>query len=81
MSQSVARSARLMLVSALFGLVAVACGGGTETTANTSDAIEAQSDAAEVDIFDGDFIDLNGESIDLAGYEGQDVVLWFWAPW
>ena len=32
-------------------------------------------------LFQGDFIDLNGESIDLASFEGQDVVLWYWAPW
>lgn len=31
--------------------------------------------------FEGEFPTLDGGSIDLASFEGQDVVLWFWAPW
>ena len=83
-----------MLIAATFGIIAAACGGGT--TASTSDAIEAQStsDVAETegtsdssdapaatsDLFAGDFVDLRGETVNLAEYEGQDVVLWYWAP-
>ena len=87
MSRPFSRHARVMLIAALFGLVAAAC-GGTETTASTSDAIAAQTaqaegdaPAAEGNLYSGDFVDLNGQTIDLASYEGQDVVLWFWAPW
>lgn len=32
-------------------------------------------------LFFGEFASLGGEAIDLADYAGQDVVLWFWAPW
>lgn len=80
----------MLLIAALFGLIAAAC-GGAETTASTSDAIEAQTaqtaqaegdaPAADGGVYGGDFVDLNGQTIDLASYEGQDVVLWFWAPW
>ncbi len=28
-----------------------------------------------------EFSTLAGETIDLASLQGQDVVLWFWAPW
>jgi hypothetical protein len=30
---------------------------------------------------EGEFTTLDGGSIDLAQLQGQDVVLWFWAPW
>ena len=29
----------------------------------------------------GTFATVGGQSIDLATLQGQDVVLWFWAPW
>ncbi len=73
-----------MLIAAIFGIIAAACGGGTtDTAATTSDAIaaQAQGDAPAAGVFDGSFIDLNGETVDFASYEGQDVVLWYWAPW
>ena len=74
-------------LAVVFGLFVAACGGGAETTADaptTGDAIaaaEEQPDATAADLFSGDFVDLNGEAIDFASLEGQDVVLWFWAPW
>jgi len=30
---------------------------------------------------EGEFATLDGTSVDLAELQGQDVVLWFWAPW
>ena len=45
-------------------------------------AAPVEETAVEVSpTFEGSFVDLNGETIDLASYQGQDVVLWFWAPW
>ena len=32
-------------------------------------------------LLDGRFETLGGETVDLAAFQGQDVVLWFWAPW
>ncbi len=124
-----ARHSTLFLIAAMFGLVAAACGGATDTAA-TDDSTQtsvptedstavAQDDGSEgqaepatdttaddgsndqaepatdstatepaeessnevSELFAGDFVDLNGEAIDLASFEGQDVVLWFWAPW
>ena len=75
----------------LFGLIAVACGGATEVVAEpaatgdapavTDSGDTAETPAVDPGIYGGDFIDLNGESIDFASFEGQDTVLWFWAPW
>lgn len=93
MSYRLPRRLRVILVASVLGLVAAACGGETTTPASTSEALEAQADAqaealgdaaeesAGDSVFAGEFVDLNGDSIDLASYEGQDVVLWFWAPW
>ena len=91
---------RIILIAAAFGLVAAACGGGTETAAveapaasepdsgsDAEAAVEEDADTAaetpatDPGLFGGEFVDLNGESIDLASLEGQDAVLWFWAPW
>ena len=71
----------------LFGLVAVACGGPTEIVAEPAAAGDvAVTEAGDAPApapgtFSGDFIDLNGETVDFASFEGQDTVLWFWAPW
>lgn len=87
---NVHRSPRTLAVwlVVLFGLVAVACGGATDVVAEPATAGEeaavtetGDAPAAATGNFGGDFIDLNGQSIDLASFEGQDTVLWFWAPW
>lgn len=65
----------------LFGLVAAACGGPAEVSNAAPVDDTAAAAAPAPDLFSGSFIDLNGESIDLASFEGQDVVLWYWAPW
>ncbi len=57
------------------GLALAAC-GSSETTASEAPAAE---EAASV--FSGEFQTLSGETFDLGSLEGQDVVLWFWAPW
>ena len=81
---------RTFIVAVLFGLVAAACGGAATDTASEIEVPAEAEQTAEAEqpvetgppsIFDGNFVDLNGESIDLASFEGQDVVLWFWAPW
>ena len=56
-----------------FALLAAACGGVTEETEFTA--------SPEVALLTGEFETLDGDTIDLASLEGQDVVLWFWAPW
>jgi len=63
--------AALFVVAFVF-LVA-SCGGVTEETESTA--------SPEIPLLTGEFETLDGDTIDLASLEGQDVVLWFWAPW
>ena len=69
------RSSKLRLVAvALVGALTVAaCGAGGPDV-----AAPAPTDGP---LLSGEFATLDGGSIDLAALEGQDVVLWFWAPW
>lgn len=68
--------------------------GGTETDAAQSGGTDAAgADAAGVETttaepaeaadspLTGEFETLAGTTLDLASLQGQDVVLWFWAPW
>jgi len=63
-----------------------ACGGGGSTTVDESAAAPAPADAvgdapaASSPLVD-EFTTVSGQTIDLATLQGQDVVLWFWAPW
>jgi len=65
---------RLLALLLLVAIAAAACGSST-----TDAASSAGSEGA--DVFDGEFATLDGGSVNLAEFEGQDVVLWFWAPW
>ena len=56
--------------------VAAASETTTAPTTTTTAVPESSSPA-----FQGDFVDLNGQTVALSDFEGQDVVLWFWAPW
>lgn len=47
---------------------------GSTTTETAADAGAATALAGVVDT-------VAGGQIDLASLEGQDTVLWFWAPW
>ena len=50
----------------------------TTTTSTTTTTTTA---APVAPLFQGDFVDLNGQTVSLADFQGEDVVLWFWAPW
>jgi hypothetical protein len=56
--------------------VASACGGGTTDAAVTP----AEATTAE---WPYTFVvdQLDGSTFDAGDYAGQDLVLWFWAPW
>lgn len=49
-----------------------ASGGSDESESAAADATAQLS---------GDFTTISGSQIDLGSLEGQDTVLWFWAPW
>ena len=62
------RSAVALVISGALALAAC----GADTTAGSS---------ADDSPLDGEFATLAGDTVDLAELRGQDVVLWFWAPW
>ena len=81
---------RLTSIAASALLVLSACGGGATTAdeaaapatapAATADAV-GDAPAAPASLLVDQFTTVSGETIDLANFQGQDVVLWYWAPW
>ena len=67
---------RTFAAAAAFGLFLTACGGG-ETTTESAGAAESESAETFAEVIDT----LSGSQLDLGSLEGQDTVLWFWAPW
>ena len=68
-------------------LALAACGGSdadvdtaADTTATTS-AAPAADEATESEAMPVVYDTVTGGQIDLGALEGQDTVLWFWAPW
>lgn len=61
----------------LFTLLLTACGASTGEPSAGADqpAVETTSPLT------GSFETITGGQIELSSLEGQDVVLWFWAPW
>jgi len=56
--------------------------GEAESGDNGEATVPAQTDAVPVNSpLTGQFSTLSGESINLDDFQGEDVVLWFWAPW
>ena len=68
------RQPTLMLAFAIMTLLA-ACGGSTDST--TAAAVEQQAS----DFPDFIAVTADGGQIDFGSLQGQDTVLWFWAPW
>lgn len=71
------RSALLALFVA--SSFAVAACGGADTTVSAAPAEAEQEAASAFPQFTADTLD--GSQIDFGSLEGQDSVLWFWAPW
>ena len=75
------------LVAAL-GLFATSCGGGsaettTEAMAESTSAAASAPTPDAVESAEASLVatTVDGAQIDFGSLEGQDVVLWFWAPW
>lgn len=79
------RPASVAALSAL-ALVLAACGGaGEETAAPTPTSSAAEGDSREA-VAGGNplsfqAVTTDGAEFDASDLAGQDVVLWFWAPW
>ncbi len=57
-------------------------GGGSDTGSAgepAAAAAAAQENRAEILLLEGALLD--GQQFDLAAAAGNDVLLWFWAPW
>lgn len=63
----------VVVVAVLTGLFASACGTGGGASSGPV--------ASAPDVLVDEFETLDGTTIDLASLQGEDVVLWFWAPW
>lgn len=78
---------RIVLLVTLMGLIATACGGGASST--TTEAATPAADTTAVaageaagnPLYQGQFAAFADREVDFEALEGQDVVLWFWAPW
>ncbi|MEM9565477.1 MAG: hypothetical protein AAGA93_22835 [Actinomycetota bacterium] len=68
---------RTRLLAVLLGLALVAAACGSSSTSSTAPTGASDGESA----LSGTFETLDGTSIDLGDLAGQDVVLWFWAPW
>ncbi len=65
-------------------LLAAACGGSdadtsAEAGADAGDAMNAPM--VDDAMFSGEATTVTGETFELGDLAGQDLVLWFWAPW
>jgi len=75
---------RLRAASATIALTLLlaACGSDGSTTESTASAAAGNDAAAELGfVLEGSFPTVAGGQVDLGAVEGQDTVLWFWAPW
>ena len=73
------RSNRFRRAALGLGLALTLAACGAEST--TGESAQAPATAPPASAFDGEFTSLAGNSVDLGSLEGQDVVLWLWAPW
>ena len=72
---------KLMAASLVLALVAAACGSDTSETSQAATGAQAESGAAESTALDITATAADGSTIELATYAGEDLMLWFWAPW
>ena len=78
------RAPRLLVAMTLaFALLATACGGTATTDApDTTQSASSSEDAAPAEAQASLVAStISGGQIDFGSLAGQDVVLWFWAPW
>ncbi len=84
MQQARRRSQTRMVAGtlAIAALVGAACGtGGTVAEDAAVEPSAAETTESVGQALSGEFETISGATIDLADFDGRDVVLWFWAPW
>ncbi len=75
------RRAPLAAVALALALVASACGGSDVDTEVEVGAAAGAADDATASLFTGEATTIDGETFDLATLAGEDLIVWFWAPW
>lgn len=86
MFRDVSPRIRRRLAAALLSVAVLgaACGSNdTETTEAAGESASGDSASDGAAAWPHDFTAelIGGGTIDAGDYEGQDLVLWFWAPW
>ncbi len=83
------RMTKRAAAAVLAGAIAItACGSDGGEDSSTESAVEATADSdadsdapVENSLLSGTVSTVTGSQVDLAGFEGKDVLLWVWAPW
>ncbi len=78
-----ARSTRsLLALSGAVALVAAACGSGGDAGLESASTPGASTDTETAQVVEAALVPTaRGEDLDFNSLQGQDVLLWFWAPW
>ncbi|MGK2930035.1 MAG: hypothetical protein ACSLFO_10715 [Acidimicrobiales bacterium] len=75
---------RLLVTAVALALVAGACGGGGDQSAQTGPADAGSTDSgpeADGKVLDFRAESVDGSTVDVSSLRGTDLVIWFWAPW
>lgn len=72
---------RFAAASLALGLAAAACGGSAEVETGTAPVDDAAAETAAPEPIMISAPTADGGTIDFADLAGQDLMLWFWAPW
>lgn len=83
----IAKKAAGALLAGAF--VIASCGGSSASEGSGESAVAEESavDGSEESapagsgLLSGTVPTVTGSQVDLAGFEGKDVLLWVWAPW
>jgi hypothetical protein len=70
---------RILATIAVLAVLAAACSSGTSDDAGATPT--ERGDATNVWPHEFEATLIGGGTIDTGDYAGQDLVLWFWAPW
>lgn len=68
---------RAASIAAVLLLTLTACGSDSASVESST----ASGEAIAGPTIDGTFATVAGGQLDVGALEGQDTVLWFWAPW
>ncbi len=67
-----------MAVVAALAALASACGGSDQ---DDTTAAASAGPVLDASVLTGEATTISGETVDLAAFADQDLVVWFWAPW